>query len=77
MDVNSLMSEIAKALEIETNRIRPETTSEMLDEWDSLGQISILARLDLVFDGITDRAPDLASATSVAQILKILSDHGL
>jgi hypothetical protein len=49
----------------------------MIDEWDSLGQISILARLDLAYDDITEKVSDLASALSVAEIYKLLRAAGL
>jgi hypothetical protein len=49
----------------------------MIEEWDSLGHISILARLDQTFDNITETLPDLASALSVSEMHKLLTDGGL
>lgn len=77
MDIAKLCSEISLALEVSGDRINAETTSEMVDEWDSLGQISILARLDLAYNDITESVPDLASALSVAEIYRLLSAAGL
>ena len=76
MDILDLIREISLALEISIDQISAETTSEMIDEWDSLGQISILARLDVVYDDITEKVPELASALSVSEIYKILRDTG-
>lgn len=77
MDIVKLINEISLALEVPNDRINAETTSEMIDEWDSLGQISILARLDLAYNDITEEVPDLASALSVAEIYRLLSGAGL
>ena len=77
MDIVKLINEISLALEVPNDRINAETTSEMIDEWDSLGQISILARLDLAYNDITEKAPDLASALSVSEIFRLLRDAGL
>jgi len=77
MDIVKLINEISLALEVPNDRINAETTSEMIDEWDSLGQISILARLDLAYNDITEKVPDLASALSVAEIYRLLSGAGL
>ena len=77
MDIAKLCNEISLALEVAGDRINAETTSEMIDEWDSLGQISILARLDLAYNDITEKVPDLASALSVAEIYRLLSGAGL
>jgi len=77
MDIAELINEISLALEVSSDRINAETTSEMIDEWDSLGQISILARLDLAYDDITEKVAELASALSVSEIYKLLRDAGL
>jgi acyl carrier protein len=77
MEIAELINEIALALEVPIDRINAETTSEEIDEWDSLGQISILARLDLAYDDITEKVSDLASALSVAEIYTLLRAAGL
>lgn len=77
MKIDVLIKEIAEALELSESAITPESDNTTIEEWDSLGHISILSRLDLSFDNITERVPDLASAVSVAEICKLLSDNGL
>jgi hypothetical protein len=77
MIIGELIKEIAEALELPESSITPESDNTTIEEWDSLGQISILARLDSSFDNITERIPDLASAVSVAEIFKLLSNNGL
>jgi len=77
MGIDHLITHLAEALEIAPGTITQETTSEMIEEWDSLGQISILSRLDLVYNEITEKAPELASAVSVVEIYTILKNHGV
>jgi acyl carrier protein len=65
MNIDILMKEIAEALELPESAITPESDNTTIEEWDSLGHISILSRLDL------------ASAVSVAEICQLLSNNGL
>ena len=77
MQINDLLTEIAAALEVEAGTVLPESQIGSIEEWDSLGHISILSRLDLVYDNITERVPDLASCTTVLEIHKLLEQNGL
>ena len=43
-----------------------------LEEWDSLGQLAILTTLDKKLKGKTSKLSNLADATSVKEIYKIL-----
>ena len=74
MQITELLAEIAAALEVEVETVRPESQIGSIEEWDSLGHIS---RLDLAYDNITERVPDLASCTSVLEIHKLLELNGL
>ena len=77
MQITELLAEIAAALEVEVETVRPESQIGSIEEWDSLGHISILSRLDFAYDNITERVPDLASCTSVLEIHKLLELNGL
>ena len=77
MQINELLTEIAAALEVEAGTVLPESQIGSIEEWDSLGHISILSRLDLVYNNITERVPDLASCTTVVEIHKLLEQNGL
>lgn len=48
------------------------TKSEGLEEWDSLGQLAILTTLDKKLKGKTSKLSNLADASSVKEIYKIL-----
>ena len=43
-----------------------------LVEWDSLGHLTLLMKLDEKFDDITEKIPELASATSVKEIISLI-----
>lgn len=68
---------IQDALELEDNRISMESSMSNLDEWDSLGHLSILANLDNVLEGKAAGIQLLAAADSAQQIVQILKDHDL
>ena len=77
MDISDLRKLIALALEVEEEQVLTESQIGSIEEWDSLGHISILSRLDLVYDNITERVPDLASCTTVVEIHQLLEQNGL
>jgi hypothetical protein len=77
MRIEDLMAEIAAALEVDAEMVLPDSQIGTIEEWDSLGHISILSRFDMVYDNITERVPDLASCISVVEIHKLLEQNGL
>lgn len=66
---------ISEALGAELSEISVESTSNDLDEWDSLGHLSILQELDIKFNNITDRVPELASVSSVKEIIDLVTSN--
>ena len=60
---------LADALEIDITEISLNSTSNDFAEWDSLGHLTILQQLDLKYNNITDNAPELASASTVKEIV--------
>lgn len=77
MGIDDLRKLIALALEVDEDQVLMESQIGSIEEWDSLGHISILSRLDLEYDNITERVPDLASCTTVLEIHKMLEQNGL
>lgn len=76
-DINEsmLLAGIAESLEVDPELISIDTVSSDLEEWDSLGHISIMSFLDKTYGEITERVPDFASATSVREVLELLKSH--
>ena len=63
---------ICESLEADISSVTQESTSYDIDEWDSLGHLSILQLLDSKYNDITERVPELASASSVKEIINLV-----
>lgn len=68
---------IEKALEMKPNSLGENTRAEEVDNWDSLGQLSILVALDKFFDGKIANITEMASADSVSKIINVLKQYSL
>lgn len=66
---------IAKALDLDATQINLETNSNDLEEWDSLGHLSLLMELDKAFNDVSEKAPQLASASTVKEIVDAVTEH--
>lgn len=66
---------ICKALEVDSSEISIDSTSNDFAEWDSLGHLNLLNELDNNFNNITDRVPELASASSVKEIVDLVTSN--
>ena len=70
-----ILNVIAKALGIDVSKISLETTSNDLEEWDSLGHLSLLMELDKAFNDVSEKAPQLASASTVKEIVDAVIEY--
>jgi acyl carrier protein len=68
---------IEKALRLDDGVIKIDSSSENMDDWDSLGQLSILVALDKHFEGKISRISEMAEANSVSKILHILEENSI
>jgi len=59
------------------SKLTLDSTSEDVEEWDSLGHLGILAALDKLFGGKTGDIREMGNARSVQEILQILRDNSL
>lgn len=75
VDIEQLIRGIAEALEVESSKLNANSRSSEIEEWDSLGHISVMSYLDRTYNEITERVPDFASATSVQDILDLLNQN--
>ncbi len=73
---DQLISLIETSLELDSGTIRSED-EEWQTSWDSLGHLSILVKLDQFLDGKCSNLSNLAQATSVAEIKKVLKENDL
>ena len=72
-----LLNLIVKALELPDGSIDDNSSGDNIEAWDSLGHLSILVLLDKRVEGKASKISDLAVATSVKRISKILTDEGM
>ncbi len=77
LNEKSLKELIAECLEIEQNLISIESSNENIEEWDSLGHLSILSSLDEITGGKASEIEDLASALSFSELVNSLESAGL
>lgn len=68
---------IEEALDLERGSLIAESSTENVENWDSLGQISILTALDQMFDGKIAEIHDMAEAESIEKILSLLKSNSL
>jgi acyl carrier protein len=68
---------IEKALSLEPGILKEDSGSENTEEWDSLGQLSILVDLDKHFEGKISSISEMAEANSVPKILTILKENSI
>jgi len=77
MELSELISHIADSLDVDKSVITLESSSETIEEWDSLGHITILGTLDDLTDGASADLVDLTQATSVEELAKVLKENGI
>jgi len=73
----TLISLIAESLEVDEADIDENASSETIEEWDSLGHLSILSALDDLTDGKASELDGLADSLSLNDLIKTLSAAGL
>lgn len=66
---------IAKSLKIELSEINENSSSKNVEEWDSLGHLTILMNLDKNFKGKLNSISELSDCDSFKKIYKILVKH--
>lgn len=74
--LEDLLKIIAKSLNIKASKINLKTKDTDLEEWDSLGQLSIISALDKKFKG-TVKFDKIASSSSINVIASFLKKKKL
>lgn len=70
-----LLNALREALE--NKEVMSESNSENTDGWDSLGQLSIMSKLDEITDGKSSGIDDLATCLSVQELVDKLTSNNL
>lgn len=70
-DLNEILAWVAEVFEAPVERIRPETKRVEIDAWDSLGILTLMARLDEDFQVLLTEE-EIQQLRSVEDILNLL-----
>jgi hypothetical protein len=74
---DEVISTIEIALEIEKGSLDIDTRMGSIEQWDSLGHLTILSSLDVLFDGLIGTISNISEAQSTEEILNILVENNL
>ena len=77
MNEEKLFKAIQLALDLPDGSITLESSTENTEDWDSLGQLSIMQQLDELFEGKVTEIEEFSSADSVVEIMSILQKNSL
>ena len=70
-NTDTLIEIISKSLNIKKNKINDKTNLQNLDEWDSLGVLSVMTALDKKYKGLI-KISSFDKVITVADIKKLL-----
>ena len=74
-DTSEILAWVADTFETPAEKIRPETKRAEIDAWDSLGILTLMARMDVDFEVLLTEE-EIQQMKSVADILDILRKRG-
>ncbi len=72
---SELLSWVAEVFEVPADRIHPETKRVEIDAWDSLGILTLMARMDEDFR-VLPTEEEIQRMRSVADIIDVIREHG-
>jgi acyl carrier protein len=75
IDENKVIDIISGALHVNNNLITIDSSSENIEEWDSLAHLGVLVALDKWLNGQVGKISGLATATSVKEIIALLNKN--
>jgi acyl carrier protein len=77
IDKEKLFLIISKALKVSKNKINMNLKIGEIEEWDSLGHLEILIKIDKETQGKASKIKNLSSCSSVIEIYKNLKKNKL
>ena len=77
MNYGELKKIISLSIKIPLKKINDNASAKKHEEWDSLGHLTILSSLDVLFDGLIGPISNISEAQSVEDILNILIENKL
>lgn len=77
MNQDDFLIAVSKALEVDRTKINMKLKIGDLEEWDSLGHLTILSSLDSLTEGKASEINNFGALESLQQIWTALNDAGL
>lgn len=71
-----LTSLIAEVIDVDPALISEDTARAVVDAWDSLAQLGVIAALEETY-GVTLSTADMQACESIASIREVLQRHGV
>lgn len=68
MTIDEVSIIVEKVFNLKKGSVNAKTTSADIEEWDSLGQFSLIDYLDKNYKNITKKNTDFLTATSVKEL---------
>jgi len=75
MSRSEILTWVAGVFEVAPDGIRPETKREEIEAWDSLGILTLIARMDEDFRVLLSEE-EIQGLRSVGDIVEVLRRHG-
>lgn len=75
MNTNEFLNMLCEALEIEEGSITLDDTVDTIEEWDSLGHLSIIAALDSL--GIDTDKDEFRNFDTIAKLVELVRKEGI
>lgn len=73
--MNEILTWVADVFEAPADKIRPETRRDEIDAWDSLGILTLIARMDEDFQVLLTEE-EIQALRSVGDIVEVLRKRG-
>jgi len=77
LNTENIVEIIENALELSNGVLSIDSVAENIEQWDSLGHLSILVSLDKAYDGQVGKIKEMATAESVIEIVALLRENSL
>jgi len=71
----TVIDTVSDVLELQNGEITSVSSSENTEKWDSLNHLGILISLDKLLNGQAAKIPELATATSIKEIVTLLNKN--
>ena len=77
LTLEEILETLAQVFDVASSEIDSNSSQDSIENWDSLGHLSLLEALDDRLDGNAGNVKLLSDATTVEKIYQALKEHNL